>query len=99
MANVHREVGDNAWVEFKASGYPYKLQRQIREERGDENTLRLILPYIVGCSLPQTGGGTIESVTSVEDLDEVEEAAVIGIIREFFNFRQERLFNPVTPNS
>ena len=100
MANVHREVGDNAWVEFKASGYPYKLQRQIREERGDENTLRLILPYITDCHLPKAdGNGYTEGLITPEDLDEVEEAAVIGIIREFFTFRQERLFNPVTPNS
>ena len=100
MANVHREVGDNAWVEIKERGYPYKLQRQIREERGDDKTLELIIPFVTACHLPRADGeGFLDSLASASDLDDVEEAVVINVIREFFTFRQERLFNPVSPNS
>ena len=99
MANVHREVGDNAWVEFKATGYPYKLQRQIRDEQSDAKVLELIVPFIVACHLPKVDGNFTEIVIDTSNLDEVEDSAVIGIIREFFAFRQERLFSPVSPNS
>ena len=100
MANVHRTIGDeNIWVEFKPNGYAYKLQRQIRQEQDDIKLLEIITPFVVACHLPKADGGTLETITAVSDLDDVEESAVIGIIREFFAFRQERMYSPVAPNS
>ena len=100
MANVHRTLGDeNIWVEFKPNGYAYKLQRLIREERDDVRLLEIITPFVVACHLPKVDGDFTEIVIDVSNLDEVEDNVVIGLIREFFAFRQERLFSPVPPNS
>ena len=100
MANVHRQLdGENVWVEFKDKGYPYSLQRRIREERDDEKTLEIIAPYIVACRLPKADGSVLETISVATDLFEVEEDVVVKVIREFFVFRQERMYNPVAPNS
>ncbi len=106
MANVHRTLNgdENVWIEFKDRGYPYKLQREIREANDDLKTLEIIAPYIVKCHLPKAGvnGDAVEYLEAVAapiDLFEVEEDVVVKLIREFFVFRQERMHNPVAPNS
>lgn len=95
MAETHRSLGDNAWVEFKNSGYPFKLQRQLKEAREDVAVLSLIIPYVEKCHLPMASGGTLETMSNASDLDEIDEAAIVQLIKEFYAFRQERMYSPL----
>lgn len=99
MADARREIGDGAWVEFKASGYPYKLKKQLREASDDEAVLQIILPYIVACSLPTVDGNVVASVSGTDDLVDVDETIVSQVIWKFYDFRGERLREPLTKNN
>ena len=100
MANIRRVLSgdENAWVEFRASGYPFKLRQQLREATNDEEILAIIIPYIEACSIP-SNGTTLASIGKIEDLLDVEEVVVSDIIWKFYDFRAERLREPLTKNN
>lgn len=91
---------ENIWVVFKTSGYPFRLSRQLKEATRENEILDTILPYIIACKLPRVDGTLLESETlsNKELLDEVDEQIVVAIIRAFYEFRQERMYQPVSPN-
>lgn len=96
MAETHRIVGDNAWVDFKAEGYPFSLRKKLNDTREDEKAIELILPYITGCWLPVIGSADPVTLPhSLSDLDGVDEGVVVNVIRQFYAFRNERLREPL----
>ena len=101
MANVRRVLAGNEsyWVEFKESGYPFKLRRQLKDAGDDESVLAIIIPYITGCSLPKSDGTTLTKVESIDSLLEIEEVLVSDIIWKFYDFRGERLREPLSKNN
>ena len=104
MTETHRVLGDgtesgSCWVEFKSSGYPFKLQRQLKEARDDVSVISLIVPFVQTCHLPTVTGGVLTTVLSIDDLSEVDEATVVLLIKEFYAFRQERMYSPLSPNA
>lgn len=95
MADTKRKLGDKAWVEFKATGYPFKLKRMLREAPSDNEVIELIAPFIVACEVPAIDGTTVTSIKSLADLENIEERVVAELIYEFYNFRGERLGEPL----
>ena len=100
MANVRRLLSgdESAWVDFKANGYPFKLRRELREAGTDELILGIISRYVTACSIPTIGGGVLTDFPTVETLDEVDEKYVLDIIWKFYEFRGERVREPLTKN-
>jgi len=99
MADSHRKLDGDAWVEFKPSGYPYKLGRQLRETRQEGDVLTIIASYVIACHLPKLDGAWLDKAEKADDFDDVDEQVVIGVIRAFYDFRQERMYAPASPNS
>lgn len=100
MSNVRRKLGDNdEWIEFKASGYPFSLRRQLREAGDDEAIIDLIAKYVVACNLPTLDGGLLTFFGNKSDLENVDEAIVANIIYRFYDFRAERLREPLSKNN
>ena len=99
MAEVHRILGDDTWVEFAKSGYPFKLARQLKEMQDEKAILSTIAKYIIACKIPTIDGKTLETISDVASLDEVDEQLVVALIREFYTFRQERMYSPLEKNS
>ncbi len=99
MANVHRILGDNeAWVEFKASGYPFSLRKQLKEAGDDEAVIEIICKYVDSCELPTLDGKKLTSFSTKADLQNVDEKLVADIIWKFYDFRAERLREPLGKN-
>ena len=99
MADARRVLdGDNVWVEFRNSGYPFKLQRLLKEAREEGVLLDLIVPYIQSCHLPMTNGEALDHITVSDDLAEVDEQTVAQLIKEFYAFRSERMYGPLSKN-
>lgn len=100
MANTHRELdGKDTWVEFAKSGYPFKLARQLKETQDELVILSTIAKYIVACKIPTIGGTILETIPDAKLLDDVDEQHVVALIREFYTFRQERMYSPLEKNS
>lgn len=99
MANTHRDLGDGAWVEFKASGYPFKLRKQLKAATDDESVIDILVPFIEKCSIPVIGGETLERITGIDDLANVEEKTTAQLIYAFYDFRGERLSEPIAKNN
>lgn len=96
MANPHRTLGeDSIWVEFKDSGYPFKLRKDLQKASNDEETLTLVIPYVVRCHIPTVDGVWLEKINSFDDLLEVDERIAINIFLAFFEFRGERQREPL----
>lgn len=97
MADNHRVLNDSGdWVEFKPNGYPYSLRKKLREVFTDEDTFPLMLPFVVSCSIKTLDGGDpITTLTSLDQLDRVEEVTATNIIRTFYAFRNERMQEPL----
>lgn len=100
MANVRRILAGNndAWVEFKPSGYPFKLRRQLKEASDDEAVLTIILPFVVNCQIPREDGTFITGYPILDNLMEIDEQLVSDIIWKFYDFRGERLREPLSKN-
>ena len=99
MANVHRVLGDNeAWVEFKPSGYPFSLRKQLKEAGDDESVIEIICKYVASCELPTLDGKMLNSFSNKADLQNVDEKLVADIIWKFYDFRAERLREPLGKN-
>ena len=99
MANVRRVVGDHeAWVEFKPSGYPFSLRKQLRDATDDEAVIDIIAKYVESCELPLIDGGKLTSFATKADLQNVDEKIVMDIVWKFYDFRAERLREPLAKN-
>ena len=102
MAETHRILGDNAWVEFKESGYPFSLRRKLKEAIDDEALIAIIAPYVSACHLPKVNGSLdspVISIGSVDDLAQIDERLTTKLIWEFYDFRAERVREPVSKNN
>lgn len=101
MAETHRILGENAWVEFKSSGYPFKLRRELKETKDDAELLTLISKYVDRCHLPSLveGNVAITHFSSFADLEEVDERFTTQLIWQFYDFRTERINEPLPKNS
>lgn len=99
MANTHRDLGDDAWVEFKSSGYPFKLRKQLKEARDDESVIAILVPFIDKCHIPVIGGDALTKITGIDDLADVEEKITAQLIYAFYDFRGERLSEPIAKNN
>ena len=101
MANVRRVLAgdESAWVDFKANGYPFKLRRELKGAVTDEKVLEIIARYVVACNIPTVDGATLTSFPTVETLDLVDEKYALDIIWKFYEFRGERVREPLTKNT
>ena len=96
MAEIRRIVGENGdWVEFKPSGYPFKLRKQL-QGNDDETVLGIILPYVTAFNLTQTDGTKVETLDNLSDVDE---QTVVNIIWKFYEFRGDRQREPLSKNN
>ena len=98
ITGPRRSLGDDAWIEFKTSGYSFGLQRKLREERNDQKVLELIRPFIIACRLPMVDGQWLDGIVSVEDFDAIDEMVIVQVIKEFYAYRAERMYS-IPPNS
>lgn len=89
----------SAWVLFKPSGYPFRLRKQLRDATNDEQVLTIMLPYILGIHLPTTDGGEVTKLSSIDDLENIDEAVATQLVMQFYEFRGERNMAPVPKNS
>ena len=78
---------ESLWVDFKTSGYPRKLRREW-DAADSDGVLGIILRYVKGWNLTDVEGKPItltpERPTSL--LDDVEDAVVVWLIRDFQAF-------------
>jgi len=100
MVNVRRVlIGDESvWVEFKAAGYPFKLRKQLKEANDDESILNIIASFVTACRLPTLDGETLNSLSKAEELANVDEQITADIIWKFYDFRAERVREPLSKN-
>ena len=99
MTELRRTVGGGEdWVEFKPSGYPFKLRKQL-QGNDDEAVLGIVLPFVTGCSLTRADGTKLEKIESIEDVADVDEKTVTDIIWRFYEFRADRMREPLPKNS
>ena len=89
----------DAWVEFRKDGYPFSLRKQLNGAKQDDEMFKVILPYIVACHIPTVSGNLVESISEPDAIDDIDEILVSDLIIEFYKFRSERSFSPISPNS
>ncbi len=99
MTETRREVGENAWVEFKATGYPFSLRKKLAEAKDDTAVLEIVLGYIVALDLPTLDGKRLTIAHSIDDLANVDEQICVNIIWKFYDFRADRQREPLPKNS
>ena len=86
---------ENTWVEFKKSGYPFKLSRQLKDSNKENEILDIVLGYVTACHIPTLDDAWLDAVATKDALDNVDEQLVVWVIREFYEFRQERMYSPL----
>ena len=88
----------DVWVQFKTSGYPFKLRRAWDEAKTDEATLAVILPYITAWNLTDVDGQPVElppvAERTVGLVETIEDALLMWLIREFNIFWFTELLRP-----
>lgn len=104
MTEARREIGGGAWVEFRPSGYPFKLKKLLKEAGDDDKILEIVVPYVVACNLLLVADdGSQAWLTDpskiVENLDRMDEQSAAGIIWKFYEFRGERIREPLAKNT
>ena len=101
MADSHRTLNgdENSWIEFSKSGYPFRLARELRDTKRESETILLIAKYITACHVPTLDGNWVEEIKDEDALLDVDEQLVVEIIRQFYAFRQERMYSPLEKNS
>lgn len=87
-----------AWVQFKTTGYPFKLRRQWEEAKNDAEVLALVLPRVERWSITGANGEPLADpqacLADLHLLDELEEALLMWLTRCFWDFWRVKLLQP-----
>ncbi len=87
----------DCWVQFKTSGYPRKLRREV-DAADAAGVWAIIARYISASNLRDLDGGVVTLRADMACLDDVEDAVTIWINRAFYGFWLRELTAP-RPNS
>jgi len=85
----------DVWVQFKTTGYPFKLRRQWEALNSDQSILsEIILPRITEWNFVDIGGAPVGLSSDLSCLDDVDDSLVAWLIRAFFTFWRSDLYAP-----
>jgi len=76
---------ESAWVQFRTTGYPFRLRREWAEASG-EQTLEIVLRYVDAWAVPTVAGDVAPLPAlprAVTVLDDVEDILVLWLVRMF----------------
>ena len=87
----------DCWVQFKTSGYPRKLRREV-DAADAAGVWAIIARYITASNIRDLDGAAVTLTPDIDCLDNVEDAVTFWINRAFYNFWLRELVAP-RPNS
>lgn len=83
----------DVWVEFKQSGYPFKLSRTLDKSKDATETIRIILGYVTAWNMTDVDGAMVElpdrGGRTPEILDNVDEALTTWFVKAFYENRAD----------
>lgn len=87
----------DCWVQFKTSGYPRKLRREV-DQSDAAGVWAIIARYVGASNLRDLAGQVVAITPDLTCVDNVEDAVVTWINRAFYQFWLVELVEP-RPNS
>ena len=88
----------DAVIQFKLTGYPFKLRRLWDEAKNDAEIMQLILPRVASWSMRGAGGEPLppapDCLNDIGLLDELEETMLMWVTRAFVDFWRVKLILP-----
>jgi hypothetical protein len=87
----------DCWVQFKTSGYPRKLRREV-DAADSAGLWTIIARYISASYLRDLSGDVVTLSADIGCLDDIEDAVTLWINRAFYAFWLVELVAP-RPNS
>lgn len=83
----------DVWVKFKTSGYPFSLTRTLDKSKDADESLNIVLRYVMDWSLTDIDGQPVTLPALAERqssiLDNVDESLATWLIRSFYEVRAE----------